>query len=241
MEKKGRIYGIGIGPGRCEWMTIQAMSKINNSDYIYCPGTINKSGEVKSKARDILSDAGVDMSKIKLINVPMSKNRDKANQVYEEVSNEIISLYEKCKKISIITEGDSSFYASIGYMVDKIRNKGYQIESVSGIPAFIAACSIDNIQLVRNDDRLLVIPGDVKKDELIYAKTNKYTVVIMKPTLGEDNIKEFLEENIDKLDVRYFENVGTSTEVYISDIKQIIDRKFIYFSIVIIKISDIGQ
>ena len=104
---------------------------------------------------------------------------------------------------------------------------------VAGVPAFIAAASSVGLHLVKQRERLLVIPGDVVVEELLESVVSKRVLVIMKVPLGEGILRPFLARHTE-LHYHYFEQVGTPDEFYTSDLQEILTRDFTYFSILVI-------
>ena len=73
MENTGKIFGISLGPGDPELITLKALKALNAVDVIFCPGTKSGEGRMKSRALDILRQLEVDETKIRLFQVPMSR------------------------------------------------------------------------------------------------------------------------------------------------------------------------
>ena len=74
MENTGKIFGISLGPGDPELITLKALKALNAVDVIFCPGTKSGEGRMKSRALDILRQLEVDETKIRLFQVPMSRD-----------------------------------------------------------------------------------------------------------------------------------------------------------------------
>lgn len=231
---KEKIIGVSLGPGEPELITWKALKVLKEADVIYCPGTRDKNGQIQSHARDILRCLPVEQNKIRIFSLPMSRKREEALTVYDQVCEEILSCLSEDKKVAITAEGDACFYASAHYMYDQLQKSGYPVEMVAGVPAFIAAGASRGIHLVKQQERMLVIPGDVKVEELLEAIVAKRTLVIMKVPLGEAELRPFIARH-KELQYHYFERVGTSAEYYSSDPEEILSRSFTYFSILVIR------
>lgn len=233
MEKKGKITGVSLGPGEPELITLKALNALNAADVIFCPGTKSSDGRVKSRAMDILGGLPVASSKIRMFHVPMSRNRDEALKAYDAVCDEMLRLADEGKTVAVTAEGDACFYSSANYMYEKLRRCGYPVDMVAGVPAFIAAGASIGLHLVKQQDRLLVIPGDVHVEELLETVVSHRTLVIMKVPLGEAVLRPFIARH-PELQYHYFEQVGTPEEFYTSDVQEILNRSFTYFSILVI-------
>ena len=234
MEATERIIGVSLGPGEPELITLKGLKSLQQADVVFCPATKLADGEIKSRALDILKTLPVEQSKIQLYQIPMSQVRTKAHDAYDSVLKQIISLAAEGKMIAIVAEGDACFYSSANYLYEKLAQTGYSVKMVAGVPAFIAAASSIGLHLVKQQERMLVIPGDVLVDEMLESVVLKRTLVIMKVSLGEAILRPFILRH-PELDFHYFENVGTPGEYHTSNVDEILARPFIYFSVLIIR------
>lgn len=230
---RGKITGVSLGPGEPELITLKALNALNNADVIYCPVTQAGDGQVKSRSSDILRQLPVDPLKIRTFQVPMSRNREEALKAYDRVCLEILGLAEAGKSIAITAEGDACFYSSANYLYEKLNASGFPVDMVAGVPAFIAAGASVGLHLVKQQERLLVIPGDILVEELLETVVAKRTLVIMKVPLGESVLRPFIARH-SELHYHYFEQVGTPEELILSDPAEILSRPFTYFSILVI-------
>lgn len=226
---------VSLGPGDPELITLKGLKILKNVDSIFCPATGLNKGIVSSKAAGILSALEIDKEKLIFFDVPMSKDRTAAIATYEKVAEEIAVLYENGKKIAVVAEGDSGFYSSIHYISDYLIEKGIPYEKTAGVPAFIACGALANIHILKQEERLEVIPGNISYNELCWIVSEGRTLVIMKCSQNQAEIKHLLSYS-DDVEFHYFENIGIpEKEYYTTDIKLIKERTFPYFSLLIIR------
>ena len=164
----------------------------------------------------------------------MSKDRTLANQTYDAICTEIAALVSTGKNIAITAEGDSGFYSSVNYMFDKLTSMGFPITTIAGVPAFIAAGAISGLHIVKQEEKLVVLPGIVTAEELDSLLTSGHVVVIMKLSQCTDEIHRFMQANRQH-EFHYYENVGTLSELHETDKRSILNRTFPYFSLMIIQ------
>ena len=119
-------------------------------------------------------------------------------------------------------------------MYGQLAQAGFPVAMIAGVPAFIAAEASVGLHLVKQQERLLVIPGDVIVEELLETIVAKRTLVIMKVPLGEAVLRPFIARH-PELHYYYFEQVGTPQEYHTADRDEILGRSFTYFSILVIK------
>ncbi len=228
---KGQISGVSLGPGEPELITLKALKALQEADVIYCPGT-----STQSRSRNILQALSVNLDRVRLFHVPMSKDRSSANQIYDTICAEIITLVDSGKNVAITAEGDSGFYSSVNYMFDKLISAGYPITTIAGVPAFIAAGAISGLHIVKQEERLIVLPGIVSGEELDSLLSQKYVVVIMKLSQCTNEIHHFMQTNRQH-EFHYYENVGTPQQLHTTNHNDIIQKEFPYFSLMIIRPS----
>lgn len=225
----GNISGVSLGPGEPELITLKALKVLQEADVIYCPGT-----QAKSRARDILEALPIKMDRVRLFHVPMSKDRTLANQAYDTICAEIADLVTMGKNVAITAEGDSGFYSSVNYMFDKLACMGLPISTIAGVPAFIAAGAISGLHIVKQEEKLVVLPGIVTAKELATLLTDGHVVVIMKLSQCTEEIHRFMQENC-RHEFHYYENVGTINELHSTNYEDILQKDYPYFSLMIIR------
>lgn len=228
------ICFVSLGPGDPELITLKGLKKLQKADRIYCPATVGKSGRLLSRAARIVGQLGIEEAKIRLFPLPMSKDRDEAWKAYDALYEKVVADYGEEKKIVIVAEGDAGFYSSIQYIYDKFSQNGIGVERIAGVPAFIAAGAVAGLHIASQEERLLVIPGMVTAEELSEKiASGGYAIVIMKLSMCMEAVRACIRKH-PEAEFHYFENVGTEAELYTSDTKQIAEKTFPYFSLMII-------
>ena len=187
---------------------------------LLCPATRSGDGTVKSRALDILSQLPVDVEKVRSFHVPMSRNREEALNAYEGVCAEILRQAESGKNgLAVTAEGDACFYSSANYMYEKLEQNGFPVEMIAGVPAFIAAGASVGLHVVKQRERLVVVPGDVLVEELLEAVVAKRTLVIMKVPLGEAVLRPFIARH-PELQYHYLNRWEHRTSIILFLLKQ---------------------
>lgn len=237
-KTKHRVQFVSLGPGDPELITLKALKALQKADVILTPSTLTPKGEVISRSRDVLLSLLVDGSKIVLFDVPMRKDRSAAVSSYNQVAKQADELCRKGQRVAITAEGDSGFYSSSQYINEALMLADVPTERIEGVPAFISCGALANIHVVKQEQELLVIPGETTETELsVHINANK-SVVIMKASQCEEVIKNILDQ-IEGVQFHYFENVGVvGKEFYSTEKKLIKQRKFPYFSLLIIQKVD---
>lgn len=226
---------VSLGPGDPELITLKGLKTLQKADLIFCPSTALPGGKSSSRAKDVLLQLGIDESKLNKFNVPMNKDRSLAIESYKAVAEEISDKYKTGHKIAVTAEGDAGFYSTIYYISEYLTQENIPVSRIAGVPAFIACGTLANIHIVKQEEELEVIPGIITSDSLKEKIKTGKTIVLMKVSQCEQAIKEALED-IQDVTFHYFENAGISgKEVYTQNREEILNRKFPYFSLIIIR------
>jgi len=229
------VMFISLGPGDPELITLKGLKALQKADLIFCPSTALPGGKSSSRAKDVLLQLGINEAKLNIFNVPMNKDRSLAIESYKAVAEKISDKYKTGHKIAVTAEGDAGFYSTIYYISEYLTQKNIPVSRIAGVPAFIACGTLANIHIVKQEEELEVIPGIITLNSLKEKIKIGKTVVLMKASQCEQVIKEALE-NIQDITFHYFENAGISgKEVYTQNREEILNRKFPYFSLIIIR------
>lgn len=228
------ITFVSLGPGEPELITVKGLKTLQQADQIFCPATLTPSGKQVSRAANILRALEIEEHKIRPFVLPMSKDRQKAIEAYDQLLVDAAGSLREGKKVVIVAEGDAGFYTSIQYIYHQLEKEHIEVRRVPGIPAFIAAGATGGLHIVKQEERLLVIPGTATADELDQFIRQGYNLVIMKLSACIEAVHECIRRH-PETHFHYFENVGTEKEKYISDPEIIAQTNFPYFSLLIIQ------
>lgn len=223
---------VSLGPGDAELITLKALHALQQADIIFCPSTLLKTGKTMSRAATLLNELGIDKS-IHLFYLPMSKDRTEAMKVYRQLFQEITQGQKAGKQVSVAVEGDASVYASIHYVLDFLKESGIPVEQIPGIPSFIASGAMAQLHLISQEERLVVIPGNISSQELDMYLKNKHVPVIMKLSQCAGTLRNYMALH-PEYDYHYFENVSTPKEYHSCQVEELMKREFPYFSLMII-------
>lgn len=224
---KGTIYGIGVGPGDPELMTLKACRLIEESDVIAVPGKVPEESaayRIAAAAVPALSQKvclGVDM--------PMVRDKETRSAAHHAAARRLEEILDAGKNIAYLTLGDVTLYCTFSYLQHLLEADGYAVRLVSGITSVSAAAARLNRPLAEWNEELHIIPGAHTMKETL---TEKGTCVIMKSGSRMKEIKALLEES--GKDVCAVENCGMEGEKVYESCAQIPDNAG-YFSLIIAK------
>lgn len=224
---KGKLYGIGVGPGDPELITLKGLRIIKESDMIAVPG---KNKETCTAYR-IAKQAYPELinKKILEIDMPMTKDEKVLEQSHRLAADQVEGELIKGKQIAFLTLGDPTVYSTYYYIHKLVTEHGYDTEMVSGIPSFCAAAARLNIGLSEKAEALHIIPASYEIDEALKFSGTK---VLMKAGKKLAGVKEKLLEN--EMKAVMVENCGMENERIYQKTEDINEQAG-YYSLVIVK------
>ncbi|MES0809989.1 precorrin-2 C(20)-methyltransferase [Roseibium sp. SCPC15] len=171
----GTLYGIGLGPGDPELMTLKAHRLISSAEVIAYPAP--DSGE--SFARSIASASiPADAREIPII-VPMRVDRFPAQEIYDKAAGEIAEVLASGQDVVTLCEGDPFFYGSFMYLFERLSDR-FDIEIVPGVTSLTACAAQLQRPLTSRNDVLTVIPGPLPDEDIRQKINEAQAVAIMK-------------------------------------------------------------
>ena len=227
---QGKLYGVGVGPGDPELLTLKALRLIKENEIIAVPGK----DILASVAYQIVKGAYEDLDKKTLIPVAMPMTKDpqvlKAN--HDKAADQVEDYLREGKNVVFLTLGDTTVYSTYLYVHKRILERGYGAEIVSGITSFCAVAARLNMGLVEADQPLHVIPATYKAQEMDEILKLPGTKVLMKTGKKMKQVKESIEKSGQKAVM--IENCGMPSEKIYRSAEEIPEDSG-YYSLIIVK------
>lgn len=228
-----KLYGLGIGPGDPELITIKALRIMKESDIIAVPGEQVE----KSVAYQIAKQAYPELENKKLIAIkmPMTKDIKQLKESHELGAKTLESYLKDGKQVAFLTLGDPTIYSTYLYLHKLVLNHGYIAEIVSGIPSFCAVASRFHMGLVEKSEALHIIPASYPTQKALELSGTK---VLMKAGKKIKEVKkQLLEKNLDAVMI---ENCGMIDEKVYHHTSEIPEDAG-YYSLLIVKEEKTGR
>ena len=227
---QGKLYGVGVGPGDPELLTLKALRLIKENEVIAVPGKDIQA----SVAYQIVKGAYEDLDKKTLIPVamPMTKAPQVLKANHDKAADQVEDYLKKGKNVVFLTLGDTTVYSTYLYVHKRILERGYEAEIVSGITSFCAVAARLNMGLVEADQPLHVIPATYKAQEMEEILKLPGTKVLMKTGKKMKQVKESIEKSGQKAVM--IENCGMPSEKIYRSAEEIPEDSG-YYSLIIVK------
>ena len=226
--KKGKFYGIGVGVGDPENITVKATKKLHEVDVIVLPEA--KSGE-GSTAFNIVKEYVKSNVEQMFLEFPMIKDVEARKVFRKNNADKVSAELEKGKNVAFLTIGDPMTYSTYTYVLEHIADD-VEVETIAGITSFNSIAARLNVPLMIGDEDLKVVSVNRKTD--IYKEIeNNDNLVLMKISRNFEKIKKAIIETGNKENAVIVSDCGKDNEVVYWDIESV--EEVPYFSTMILK------
>lgn len=225
----GKLYGVGVGPGDPELLTLKALRLIKEAPVIAVPGTVPEN----TVAYKIVVQAYPELAEKELlpIDMPMTKDHAKLRESHERGAKAVAAVLDQGKDVVFLTLGDTTVYSTYLYVHHRVEEMGYATEIVSGITSFCAVAARLNIGLVEKHEELHVIPASYQIEEALQLPGTK---VLMKAGKKMAEVKATIKRL--GASAVMIENCGMPNEKIYRSVDEIPEDAG-YYSLIIIKDS----
>ena len=236
LDSSGQFYGIGVGPGDPELLTLKAWRLIRQCDVI----TYLSSDRGYSMAREIAADALDNPTnpeqRQRAFVMPMCENREAADRVYDQAAQIIARHLGKGRDVGFLCQGDPLLFGSFSCLHDRLNGQ-YPTFVVPGINSINACAALTGTAMTRLTENLAVISGRRGDDDILDTLIRFDNIAIMKPGRRRARILELIDRSNRSKDACYVEYAGHSRQKIVHDITTLDDGMGPYFSLFLIHCS----
>ena len=227
---KGTLYGVGVGPGDPELMTLKAVKTIEGCDIIAVPDT----GKTERVALEIAKQAvgGLERKKVVEVHMPMTRNRETLDRFHDRAAEELIAYLDEGNNVAFLTLGDPTIYSTSMSVHKRVLTTGRSAKIVPGIPSFCAVAARLNISLVEGGQPLHVIPASYEKTEEGLGLEG--TKVLMKTGKAFGEVRELLKKKGAMKCAKMVQRCGMERERVFDSLEDA-DESASYFSVILVK------
>ena len=225
---KGTLYGVSVGPGDPELMTLQAVRILKHCPVIAVPQT----GSGGTVALDIASQV-VDLSGKEVIMLPflMVRDRQKLDNSHRQLAGMLRSALDQGQDVAMLSLGDASVYSSFSYMAQLLEPEGYPIVVSAGVTSFCASAAALGVSLTKMNQPVHIIPAGADDGQALALSGTK---VLMKAGKSLPQLLLLLKEQNQLDNAMLVQNCGLPDQKILKNIPVDFDTLG-YFTTVIVK------
>ena len=230
----GCLYGVGVGPGDPELVTLKAQRVLQSVPLVCVP---QSDTSVDSFALSI-ARAFIDTERQEILRFAFpTDDAEGAAEVWERAAATLAGRLQGGQDAAFITEGDPMLFSTFSYVLESIKANYPEIavEIIPGVSSVMAAAARASVPLVTHGQRLAILPAVYGIDDLREAIANYDTIVLMKV----NRVLLDALANLESLGLAgkgiYVRRATTAREQVVQDLRQLTAEDLDYFSLLIIK------
>jgi precorrin-2/cobalt-factor-2 C20-methyltransferase len=230
----GTLYGLGIGPGDPELLTLKAVRLINACPVIAYPAPDTGDSLARAIAAPHIPDGRTEI----VIRTPMIAGPFPANDVYDRYSTEISEHLDAGRNVAMLCEGDPFLYGSFMYVYSRLAGK-HSVEVVPGVSSIGACAAAAGAPLVSRSQILSVVPATLDEENLKHRIASSEAVAVMKIGRHLEKVCRILDTLELKEHAVYVEHASMENQKVLS-LDQLDGSNAPYFSMILIRRPEVG-
>lgn len=237
----GTFYGVGIGPGDPELLTVKATRVLGSVPLIFVPkAKITDEG----MALQILLNSVVNKTGAKLHELifPMSKDPEILKPAWTTAREAVLGALRRGTDCAFITLGDTAIYSTYMNLLAELRasEPALKIETVAGISSFSQGAALLNLSLCEKAERLAILPCLTDVEGMREDLLRFDTVVLMKVGRRFSDLREMLRQMNLLPYSHLLLKMGAPGEIISSNLDEVDAEKVTYMSLVIVRKPILG-
>ena len=184
----GTLFGVGLGPGDPELVTLKAARLIGAAGVIAYPALSGHDSLARSIAAALIPRGAREI----VMEVPMTLAREPAQAAYDLGAARIAAELEAGQDVVCLCEGDPFFYGSFMYLHARLAPR-YRVEVVPGVSSLTACAAVSGMPLVARNEVMTVLPGPLPDEALRAHLQGADTLAILKVGRHLPRLRAILE------------------------------------------------
>jgi precorrin-2 C20-methyltransferase / precorrin-3B C17-methyltransferase len=233
----GVLYGVGLGPGDPELVTVKAARLIGAADVVAYHSARHGRSIARSIAAPYLRGDQIEEQLVYPVTTETTDHpggyQAAIEEFYEQAADRLMAHLAQGRDVVLLAEGDPLFYSSYMHMHKRISSR-FRTEVVPGITSVSAASAALAMPLVEGDDVLTVLPGTLGREELAQRLSGTGAVAIMKISRSYASVREALKESGRLPQAYYVERASGGADQLIEPAGDVDPAAVPYMSIIVV-------
>jgi precorrin-2 C20-methyltransferase/precorrin-3B C17-methyltransferase len=211
----GRLFGVGLGPGDPELVTVKAARLIGAADVIAYHAARHGRSNARAIAESFLREGQIEEPLIYPVTTETTDHpggyQGAIDEFYAAAAERLAAHLDAGRDVVVLAEGDPFFYGSYMHMHKRLAHR-YPTEVVPGVTSVSAASAVLGRPLMERDEVLTVLPGTLAPDELAARLATTDSAAIMKLGRTFEGVVSALSQAGRLADAWYVERATTDRE-----------------------------
>jgi precorrin-2/cobalt-factor-2 C20-methyltransferase len=231
--KIGTLYGIGVGPGDPDLITLKALRVLQRVPHLFAScSTKNSYSLAMDIVRPHLNGAGLEC-----LPFPMTKDPQVLQEAWEKNAARVLEVLNSGADAAFVTLGDPLTYSTFGYLLKTLKRlkPELRVVTIPGVTSYSAAAALTHIPLTEGEESFVVVSGAQGAARLREVVDQSDNIVMLKTYRNFEEIYQALEE-LDLLDRAVcVSRCGLDGETVVENLRELKGQPLPYLSMIIIK------
>ena len=232
----GTIYGIGLGPGDQELMSVKTDRLLRNAKHVAFFRKAGRKGQARQIVEGMIPEGAIEFPMEYPVTTEIPLTDPRYNEIlsafYKEVTDHLIALAQSGQDVVVLCEGDPFFYGSFMHIYARVKDV-VAVEVVPAITGMSGAWTATGAPIAWGDDVLTVIMGTHSEEKLVEHIALTDALVIMKIGTNFDKVVRALKAG-GKYDDAYLVQFATMPNQTVCKLSEMTDKVTPYFSIIVV-------
>ena len=232
----GTIYGIGLGPGDQELMSVKTDRLLRNARHVAFFRKAGRKGQARQIVEGMIPEGAVEFPMEYPVTTEIPLTDPRYNEIlsafYKEVTDHLIVLAQSGEDVVVLCEGDPFFYGSFMHIYTRVKDV-VPVVVVPAITGMSGAWTATGAPITWGDDVLTVIMGTHSEEKLVEHIKLTDALVIMKIGTNFDKVVRALKAG-GKYDDAYLVQFATMPKQTVCKLSEMTEKVTPYFSIIIV-------
>lgn len=229
---KGKLLGIGVGPGDPELLTVKAVNTLKTIKVICAPKSASSKPSLALSIVEPFLLRRDDEYEVLEPLFPMIEDKKALNGYWDKAASIITDKLNKNQDVAFITLGDPTVYSTFSYVQRRVAAQGLEVEIIPGITSFTGCAATAGVSLGEKDEIIVIVPKVDERLEHILEYGD--TFVVMKTSRHSEDLEEIINREKRDKEIISIQNCSMGDEMVFKGFFK--DKK--YLSTTIVKFKD---